>query len=90
MAVAQQTGLILRDEQGQYYLITTELLDSARVPDEQASVLTEAVGDVSGFITPIPIPDGQLGSLSLLGTVKFSLVNQAIQFTNFSSIATRG
>jgi hypothetical protein len=42
--------LILRDDDGTFYVITPEAIEAARVPAEKRQLIEEAVsGDVSGF-----------------------------------------
>jgi hypothetical protein len=50
--------LVLWDNEGDCYLLTTEALAQARVPAERAAELLPVLGgdDVSGYLTPIPIP----------------------------------
>lgn len=58
--------LIVRDQAGGVYLLDRALLEQARVPAEHQAALEQALtgdADVSGFITPIPIPGGQLFQL---------------------------
>lgn len=50
MANEAQTVVVLRDESGQFYCLTPEMLEAARVPAEQVPAVEEALeGDVSGF-----------------------------------------
>lgn len=51
MAGVQTTALVLRDPDGNYYVIPLETLQANRIPADQRPQLEEAVGigDVSGF-----------------------------------------
>ncbi|HLZ71168.1 MAG TPA: hypothetical protein VKV26_14800 [Dehalococcoidia bacterium] len=73
MAQPEAQGLVLADSAGNYYLLSSEDLRRARVSEERKAELQRALGaDVSGYITPIPIPEGSallLGSFTLLGIV---------------------
>jgi hypothetical protein len=43
--------LILRDDDGTFYVITPEAIEAAKVPAEKRQLVEEAVsGDVSGFL----------------------------------------
>ena len=64
-------AVVLTDEHGGYYMLTRDVLEQARIPaDHQEDVKRALVagdeGDVSGFITPIPIPGAQ--NFQVLGT----------------------
>ena len=63
--------VVLTDEHGRYYLLTGDVLERARIPAAHQEDLKRALmagdeGDVSGFITPIPIPAAQ--NFQVLGT----------------------
>ena len=68
-----QSGLVLSDEAGNYYLLSREVLERARVSEEQKAALQRQLGaDVKGYFTPVPIPEGATfltGQLQLLGFV---------------------
>jgi hypothetical protein len=52
--------LIVTDQAGDCYLLDRAVLDKARVPAAHRAAVEQALttqADVSGFITPIPIPD---------------------------------
>jgi hypothetical protein len=53
MANESGTTLVLRDDDGAYYLITDEMLAQARVPDERQKEMEGWTddGDTSGFAT---------------------------------------
>jgi hypothetical protein len=90
MTTATETGLVLRDEHGAYYLLTTEQLAAARVTSEQAATLEEAIGDVTGYLTPIPIPDARFGSLSLLGVAQFHGALTSFQLNSLKTFSPKG
>jgi hypothetical protein len=63
--------IVLTDEHEGYYLLTREALEQARIPADRQEELKRALatgddGDVSGFITPIPIPGAR--NFQVLGT----------------------
>ena len=52
--MANAQGLIIRDSDGNFYVISSETLESSRVPSERKAELEEALkGDVSGFFFPL-------------------------------------
>lgn len=64
--------LVLRDELGEIYLLTEEALAQTRVSEPQRAAIEQAMGDVSGFFTPVPIPSAQ--PLNLGSTVQLTAV----------------
>jgi hypothetical protein len=49
--MANEQALILRDNDGNYYVIGTEVINRSRVTEEQKQALEGALkGDVSGFL----------------------------------------
>jgi hypothetical protein len=70
--------LIVTDQAGNYYLLDRAVMEQARVPAEHRAAVEHAVAadaDVSGFITPIPIPDGQTFRLRGSFTLPTSLLS---------------
>jgi hypothetical protein len=71
MTQDQQQALVLTDTAGNYYVLPLDVLERARLSAEQTAELQRLLGgEVSGYWTPVPIPEASL-SLSLLG--QFSL-----------------
>jgi hypothetical protein len=60
---AETTGILLRDGNGEYYLLTPALLAEARIDATSGATLADQVGtaDVHGFLLP---------AVSLLGIVE--------------------
>jgi hypothetical protein len=57
--------LVIRDDQGTYYLISDDAIEAARVPAERRTTVEEALqGDVSGFFDSAPPADK-----TLVGTI---------------------
>ena len=56
--------LVLRDEAGDLYVLTEELLTQAQVREQQRGAIEAELGDVKGFFTPVPIPAALPISLS--------------------------
>jgi hypothetical protein len=89
MMDGEQTGLVLRDGHGHYYLLTNEALTAARISGEQAAALEDTIGDVRGYFTPIPIPHSQIGSLLVLGTVPYQGAHHTLQVSSFKPLTPR-
>ena len=54
MTTTNQQGLIIRDNDGNFYVISSETIEASRVPAERQAELEAALaGDVSGFFFPI-------------------------------------
>jgi len=56
--------VVLNDEQGGYYLLSRDVVEQARIPADRQVELQRALtgdseNDVSGFITPTPIPEAR-------------------------------
>jgi hypothetical protein len=70
------TALVFTDAEGHYYVIWPDLIKQARLPEELAGELRDALSDndTAGFFTPVPIPDASVAStnLKLLGAVQLS------------------
>ena len=45
----QNVGIVLKDQEGHYYVLPTETLNAARVPDDAKSAIDEDLGDTTGF-----------------------------------------
>jgi hypothetical protein len=57
--------LVIRDDQGYYYLISDDAIEAARVPAEKRATVEEALqGDVSGFFDTAPPAEN-----TLVGTI---------------------
>jgi hypothetical protein len=56
--------LLLRDDHGRYYVLSRELLEQNRVPEEQVAGLEQELtdGDVRGYLAPTSpvVPGGNL------------------------------
>lgn len=51
------SAIVIRDADGSYYRFTAAMLEPARLPRDEAEALLQRLGDdVSGYLTPIPIP----------------------------------
>jgi len=59
--------LLLRDDHGRYYVLSRELLEQNRVPEDQVAGLKQQLtdGDVHGYLTPTgPVTPGDNLSLT--------------------------
>ncbi|HZU76963.1 MAG TPA: hypothetical protein VFA70_09385 [Dehalococcoidia bacterium] len=46
-----RTAIVLRDREGNFYLISQDVLESHRVPEDKKQVLKQALsGDVAGYV----------------------------------------
>jgi hypothetical protein len=71
-------ALVLRDDRGHYYIVTPELLEQARVPDEQSADLERQFGgDVHGYSLQAGEGFPELGLPLTFTTVGFASVVQA-------------
>ena len=73
--------LILRDQHGDYYVLTREVLERAQVPAErrgEVEQLVAAVDDTAGFTTTSPVAPPTLGSQAQLLGFSFGLTAQAL------------
>jgi hypothetical protein len=80
--------LVVRDEAGEIYVLTDEMLAQARATDEQRATIEEPMGDVQGFFTPVPIPSAQpvrfdggggVGSTAQLSVARLTLAGSMVE-----------
>ena len=47
--MAEEIAVVLRDDEGNYYLLPKQIVEAARVPSEQVAHLEEALPEVGGY-----------------------------------------
>jgi hypothetical protein len=87
--------VILKDEDGNYYALSRDMIDRVRVPDDQKAIVQQLVdGDVSDFggqVMTQPLTFSLVGSYGLTAGAKRSVVQAAgyyFQFFQFQDPAT--
>lgn len=93
---ANTAALVLKDTTGSYYLLTSELLATARATAEQQAMIEEALGgEVSGFTHPVdaptiglPVADGIMGAaqISVAGWITMDTPEAALPYIEQDNI----
>ena len=76
------TALVVRDEAGELYVLTDRILAASRATEAQRAAIEEALGDVQGFFTPVPIPSAQ--PIGLAATFQLSAVRLVLPQTTLA------
>jgi hypothetical protein len=79
--------LVLKDEAGNYYALSREMIERVRVPDDQKATVQQLVdGDVADFggqVNTQPIKFSLVGSFGLTAGAKRSVVHAAGYYFQF-------